>query len=63
MNTSLKIVTKGMNNRLAPMDEHIIDKIQTAFMKNRHIMEGVCVLNEVLHEVKKKKIIWGFVQS
>jgi hypothetical protein len=43
MNTSLKIVTKGMNNRLAPMDEHIIDKIQTAFMNNRHIMEGVCV--------------------
>jgi hypothetical protein len=41
MNTSLKIVTKGMNNRLAPMAEHIIYKTQTAFMKNRHIMEGV----------------------
>jgi hypothetical protein len=56
MNTSLKIVTKGMNNRLAPVAEHIIDKTQTAFMKNRHIMKGVCVLHEVLHEVKKKKL-------
>jgi hypothetical protein len=45
-----------MNNRLAPMAEHIIYKTQTAFMKNRHIMEGVCVLHEVLHEVKKKKL-------
>jgi hypothetical protein len=56
MNTSLKIVTKGMNNRLSPMAEKIIDKTQTAFMKSRHIMEGVCVLHEVLHEVKKKKM-------
>jgi hypothetical protein len=56
MNTSLKIVTKGMNNRLSPVAEHIIDKTQTAFMKSRHIMEGVCVLHEVLHEVKKKKL-------
>jgi hypothetical protein len=43
MNTSLKIVTKGMNNRLSPVAEKIIDKTQTAFMKSRHIMEGVCV--------------------
>jgi hypothetical protein len=57
MNTSLKIMTKGMNNRvLSPVAEHIIDKTQTAFMKSRHIMEGVCVLHEVLHEVKKKKM-------
>jgi hypothetical protein len=59
MNTSLKIVTKGMNNRLSPTAEHIIDKTQAAFMKSRHIMEGVCVLHEVLHEVKKKKCL-GF---
>jgi hypothetical protein len=59
MNTSLKIVTKGMNNRLALVVEHIIDKTQTAFMKSRHIMEDVCVLHEVLHEVKKK-ICLGF---
>jgi hypothetical protein len=56
MNTSLKIVTKGMNNRLSPVAEKIIDKTQTAFMKSRHIMEGVCVLHEVLHEVKRKKM-------
>jgi hypothetical protein len=36
--------------------EDLIDKTQTAFMKNRFIMEGVVVLHEILHEVKKKKM-------
>jgi hypothetical protein len=36
--------------------EELIDKTQTAFMKNRFIMEGVVVLHEILHEVKKKKM-------
>jgi hypothetical protein len=45
-----------MINKLAPVAEHIINKTQTAFMKNRHIMEGVRVLHEILHEVKKKKM-------
>jgi methyl coenzyme M reductase subunit C-like uncharacterized protein (methanogenesis marker protein 7) len=44
-----------MINKLAPVAEHIINKTQTAFMKNRHIMKGVLVLHEILHEVKKKK--------
>jgi hypothetical protein len=57
MNTSLKMVTKGMNNRLAPVAEKIIDKSQTAFMQNRYIMEGVSMLDEILHEVKKKSLV------
>ena len=28
---------------------------QTTFMSRRHIMEGVIVLYETLHELKKKK--------
>jgi hypothetical protein len=56
MNTSLKMVTKGMNNRLAPVAEKIIDKSQTDFMQNRYIMEGFSMLHEILHEVKKKKM-------
>jgi hypothetical protein len=56
MNESLKIITKGVNNRLSEVVEDLIDKTQTAFMKNRFIMEGVVVLHEILHEVKKKKM-------
>jgi hypothetical protein len=54
MNTSLKIVTKGMNNRLAPVVKKIIEKYQTAFMQNRYIMEGVSMLHENFHEVQKE---------
>jgi hypothetical protein len=52
MNESLKIITKGVNNRLNGVVDDLIDKTQTAFVKNRFIMEGVVVL----HEVKKKKM-------
>jgi hypothetical protein len=38
MNTSLKMVTEGMNNRLAPVAEKVIDKSQTAFTRNRYTM-------------------------
>jgi hypothetical protein len=51
MNDSLKIITKGVNNRLAIVTDDIIYKTQTALMKNRFIKEGVVVL----HEVMKKK--------
>jgi hypothetical protein len=53
MNDSLKIITKGVNNHLAIVTDDIIYKTQTAFMKNRFIMEGVVVL----HEVMKKKLV------
>jgi hypothetical protein len=53
---------KGVNDRLSLIDDDIIDKTQTAFMKNRFIMEGVVVLHEVLHEVKKKNA-WCPFQS
>jgi hypothetical protein len=43
MNTSLKIIKEGMNNRLAPVVVHIIDKTLTSFMQNIFIMEGLCV--------------------
>jgi hypothetical protein len=45
MNTSLKMVTKGMNNRLARVAKKIIDKSHTTFMQNRYIMEGVSMLH------------------
>jgi hypothetical protein len=56
MNESLKIITKGVNNRLNGVVDDLINKTHTTFMKNRFIMEGVVVLHEILHEVKKKKM-------
>lgn len=56
MNDSLKVLTKGVYFRLSEVAEEIIDKTQTAFMKNRFIMEGILIMHEVLHEVKKKKL-------
>jgi hypothetical protein len=55
MNESLKIITKCVNNRLSGVVKDLIDKTQTAFMKNRFIMEGFVVLHEILHEVKRGK--------
>jgi hypothetical protein len=56
MNESLEIITKGVNNRLNGVVDDLINKTHTTFMKNRFIMEGVVVLHEILHEVKKKKM-------
>ena len=56
MNDSLKIITKGVNNRLVVFIEDLIDKIQIFFMKNRFIMESVVMLHEILHEVKMEKM-------
>jgi hypothetical protein len=60
VNESLKIITEGVNNRLSGVVEDLIDKTQTAFMKNRFIMEEVVVLHEILHEVKRKKWLVSF---
>lgn len=56
MNVSLKILTKGAYFRLTEVAEKIVDKTQTALMKNRFIMEGILIMHEVLHEVHKKKL-------
>lgn len=55
MNDCLNILTKGVNFRLAEVAEEIIDRIQTAFLKGRFIMEGILIMHEVLHEVTLKR--------
>lgn len=50
-----KWFTKALTNRLVPIAQKCIGKNQTGFVKGRNILDGVVVLHEVLHEMKKSK--------
>ena len=54
-NCSLKIISKAMTNRIAPIGNRIIFRNQTAFLKSRFILESVVAAHEVIHEVHSKK--------
>jgi hypothetical protein len=53
-NCSLKIISKAMTNRIAPIGHRIISKNQTAFIKGRFILESVVAAHEVIHEVHSR---------
>jgi hypothetical protein len=50
-----KGITKVLTNRLAPVAKEAIGGNQTGFIKGRSILEGVLVLHEVIHELKRTK--------
>lgn len=50
-----KGITKVLTNRLAPVAKEAIGGNQTGFIKGRNILEGVLVLHEVIHELKRTK--------
>jgi hypothetical protein len=58
-NCSLKIISKAMSNRIAPIGHRIISMNQTAFIKSRFILESVVAAHEVIHEVHSKKTLWS----
>jgi hypothetical protein len=58
LNVYYKIITKVLNNRLASCITKVISGSQYGFIKGRYIMDGVVSLNEILHEVKRKKTKW-----
>nr|AAM08546.1 Putative retroelement [Oryza sativa Japonica Group]AAP53436.1 retrotransposon protein, putative, unclassified [Oryza sativa Japonica Group] len=55
LNVSFKIITKVLMNRLDRIMTYIISKNQTAFLKNRFIMEGIVILHELLNSLHTKK--------
>ena len=59
LNVSFKIFTKVLTNRLSTIAQKIIRPSQTAFIPGRHILEGVVILHETIHEMHKKKEKWG----
>jgi hypothetical protein len=56
LNVSFKIFTKVATNRLTQIAHSMVQPSQTAFMPGRHILEGVVVLHETLHEIHSKKL-------
>ena len=79
LNVSFKIFTKVLTNRLSLVANKVIRPSQTAFIPGRHILEGVVILHETLHEMHRKKnsgvilkldfekardmVKWSFVQQ
>ena len=55
LNVDFKIFTKALNNRFTPIAKELIGSNQTGFIKGRHILEGVVILHEVIHELKTSK--------
>ena len=55
LNVSFKIFTKVLANRLTTVANRIIEPSQSAFLPGRYILEGVVVLHETIHEMKRKK--------
>jgi hypothetical protein len=56
LNVSFKIFTKVANNRILKVAHKVVRPSQTAFMPGRHILEGVVVLHETIHEIHIKKL-------
>ena len=54
LNVIYKIITKVLTIRLSKIAERIISKNQTAFIPGRNILDGVVILQEVLHELRVK---------
>ena len=51
-----KLITKVLDNRAAPFADVLFSKHQNAFIKNRHITDGIISLHEILHytHIRKK---------
>jgi hypothetical protein len=56
LNVSFKFFTKVGSNRVSNIAESVVQPTQTAFMPGRHILEGVVILHETIHELHRKKL-------
>ena len=50
-----KIIAKLLSNRLRSVMDGLIDERQSAFIKGRHILHGILILNEVVEEARRNK--------
>jgi hypothetical protein len=44
-------------NRLGMVIYKVIADTQTAFIKDRYIIEGIVILHEIIHEIHHKKLL------
>jgi hypothetical protein len=56
INVIFKIVSKALAHKLDPIAHRVIIPNQTAFIKGIFIMDGALALQEIIHELKRKKL-------
>jgi hypothetical protein len=62
INVIFKFVAKAYATRLSPIAHRTISRAQSAFIKGRHIHEGVLSLQEIVHETKARKLRGVFLK-
>jgi len=55
LNVIYKIITKTLTVRLSSVVGRVVSIFQTTFIPGRNILEGVVILQEVMHELKDTK--------
>jgi hypothetical protein len=55
INVSFKFLSKVFASRLAPVAHTAIHQAQSAFIKDRSILDGIATLHEILHESNSSK--------
>ncbi|WVZ79230.1 hypothetical protein U9M48_026834 [Paspalum notatum var. saurae] len=55
LNVIYKIITKVLTIRLTKVTASVISESQTAFILGRNILDGVVIVHEVIHHLKKQK--------
>jgi hypothetical protein len=53
LNVDFKIFSKMLTDRITPAADRLIGESQISFIKGRNILEGVIVLHEVVHEMRR----------
>jgi hypothetical protein len=56
LNVSFNFFTKVATDRISEVAQKVIRPTQMAFIPGRHILEGVVVLHEIIHEMHRKKL-------
>jgi hypothetical protein len=51
----LNIFTKVLNNRDIAVADKVVSPVQTVFIEDRFIIDGIVVLHEMMHELYKSK--------
>jgi hypothetical protein len=62
INVIFKFVAKAYAIRFSPIAHSTISHTQYAFIKGRHILEGIVSLQEIIHETKSKKLTGVFLK-
>jgi hypothetical protein len=55
LNVDFKVFSKLLTDRITPMANKLISDSQSTFIKGSNILEGVVILHEVIHELKRTR--------